>query len=71
LSEIHLENMLDLARKGVQMVPPMPAFYNHPQSVDDIVDHVVVRILDQFDLPALDAKRWDGIRAAREIHSVA
>jgi 4-hydroxy-3-polyprenylbenzoate decarboxylase len=49
----------------------MPAFYNHPQSVDDIVDHVVVRILDQFDLPALDAKRWDGIRAAREIHSVA
>ena len=34
------------------MVPPMPAFYNHPQSVDDIVDHLMARILDQFDLPA-------------------
>jgi 4-hydroxy-3-polyprenylbenzoate decarboxylase len=71
LSEIHLENMLDLARKGVQMVPPMPAFYNHPKSVDDIVDHLVVRILDQFDLPAVDANRWDGMRAAREIRTVA
>jgi 4-hydroxy-3-polyprenylbenzoate decarboxylase len=71
LSEIHLENMLDLARRGAQVVPPMPAFYTHPQSVDDIVDHVVARILDQFDLPAPDAKRWDGIRAARGMHSVA
>jgi 4-hydroxy-3-polyprenylbenzoate decarboxylase len=71
LSEIHLENMLDLARKGVQIVPPMPAFYNHPKSVNDIVDHLVVRILDQFDLPAADARRWDGMRAAREIHTVA
>jgi 4-hydroxy-3-polyprenylbenzoate decarboxylase len=71
LSEIRLENMLDLARKGVQIVPPMPAFYNHPKSVNDIVDHLVVRILDQFDLPAADAKRWDGMRAAREIHTVA
>jgi 4-hydroxy-3-polyprenylbenzoate decarboxylase len=71
LSEIHLENMLDLARKGVQIVPPMPAFYNHPKSVNDIVDHLVVRILDQFDLPAADAQRWDGMRAAREIQTVA
>jgi 4-hydroxy-3-polyprenylbenzoate decarboxylase len=65
LSEIHLENMLALARKGVQMVPPMPAFYNHPSTVDDIVDHVTARILDQFDLPAPAAKRWKGMRAAR------
>jgi flavin prenyltransferase len=71
LSEIHLENMLDLARKGVQIVPPMPAFYNHPKSVNDIVDHLVVRILDQFDLPETDAKRWEGMRAARKIHTVA
>ncbi|MQY34375.1 putative UbiX-like flavin prenyltransferase [Streptomyces sp. RB17] len=67
LSEIHLENMLELARKGVQLVPPMPAFYNHPQSVDDIVDHVVTRILDQFDLPAPSAGRWEGMRAARAL----
>jgi 4-hydroxy-3-polyprenylbenzoate decarboxylase len=65
LSEIHLENMLQLARMGVQLVPPMPAFYNHPQSVEDIVDHVVARVLDQFDLPAPAARRWDGMRAAR------
>src|SRR6185312_3945581 len=71
LSEIHLDNMLNLARKGVQIVPPMPAFYNHPKSVGDIVEHLVMRILDQFDLSAADAKRWDGIRAAREIRTVA
>ena len=52
-------------------MPPMPAFYNHPKSVNDIVDHLVVRVLDQFDLPAADARRWEGMRAAREIHTVA
>src|SRR6185369_15583262 len=60
LSEVHLENMLKLARMGVSIVPPMPAFYNHPQSVDDIVNHIVARVLDQFDIPAPFAKRWDG-----------
>ncbi|MEV5884534.1 non-oxidative hydroxyarylic acid decarboxylases subunit B [Streptomyces sp. NPDC052020] len=65
LSEIHLENMLALARMGVRVVPPMPAFYNHPRTVDDIVDHITVRILDQLDLPAPAAERWSGLRAAR------
>ncbi|MGW1466590.1 non-oxidative hydroxyarylic acid decarboxylases subunit B [Streptomyces sp. NPDC002308] len=65
LSEIHLENMLALARMGVRIVPPMPAFYNHPRSVDDIVDHITARVLDQFDLPAPAARRWEGMRAAR------
>jgi 4-hydroxy-3-polyprenylbenzoate decarboxylase len=65
LSEIHLENMLALARMGVRIVPPMPAFYNHPRTVDDIVDHITVRILDQLDLPAPAAERWSGLRAAR------
>ncbi|WP_329284462.1 non-oxidative hydroxyarylic acid decarboxylases subunit B [Streptomyces sp. NBC_01455] len=64
LSDVHLENMLALSRMGVRMVPPMPAFYNHPASVDDIVDHITARILDQFDLPAPVAKRWGGMRAA-------
>ncbi|WP_067677207.1 non-oxidative hydroxyarylic acid decarboxylases subunit B [Nocardia miyunensis] len=63
LSDIHLENMLALSRMGVRIVPPMPAFYNHPQTVDDIVDHVVARVLDQFDLPAPAARRWAGLRA--------
>jgi 4-hydroxy-3-polyprenylbenzoate decarboxylase len=60
LSEVHLENMLKLARMGVIMLPPMPAFYNHPQTVDDVVDHIVFRVLDQFGISAPFAKRWDG-----------
>lgn len=65
LSEIHLDNMLALARMGASVVPPMPAFYNNPTSVDDVLDHVVARVLDQFDLPAPSAKRWAGLAAAR------
>lgn len=60
LSELHLENMLKLARIGVSIVPPMPAFYNHPKSIDDIVDHIVARVLDQFGILARFARRWDG-----------
>ncbi|ALI25514.1 Hydroxyaromatic non-oxidative decarboxylase protein B [Mycolicibacterium fortuitum] len=65
LNTIHLENMLALSRMGARIVPPMPAFYNHPQTIGDIVDHVVVRILDQFGLDAPQAKRWRGLGAAR------
>ncbi|WP_326690537.1 MULTISPECIES: non-oxidative hydroxyarylic acid decarboxylases subunit B [unclassified Streptomyces] len=64
LSEIHLENMLALARMGARIVPPMPAFYNHPATVEDIVDHLVARVLDQFELPAPAARRWAGLRSA-------
>jgi len=38
----------------------MPAFYNHPQSVDDVVNHIVSRVLDQFGIQSNLAKRWDG-----------
>ncbi|MGW7574103.1 non-oxidative hydroxyarylic acid decarboxylases subunit B [Streptomyces sp. NPDC054765] len=65
LNEIHLENMLALSRMGVAILPPMPAFYNHPETVDDIVDHITARILDQFGLPSPAAERWAGIRSAR------
>jgi 4-hydroxy-3-polyprenylbenzoate decarboxylase len=61
LSEIHLENMLALARMGAVIFPPMPAFYNNPTSIADIIDHLCVRILDQFGLESADAKRWSGI----------
>jgi 4-hydroxy-3-polyprenylbenzoate decarboxylase len=60
LSEIHLENLLKLARMGVVILPPMPAFYNRPATLDDIVNHVVARVLDQFDIESSFAKRWDG-----------
>lgn len=60
LSEIHLENMLALARMGVVIAPPVPAFYNHPVGIDDIVTHICARILDQFDLALPGASRWQG-----------
>lgn len=60
LSEIHLENMLKLARMGATILPPVPAFYNHPASVDDLVDHIVARVLDQFGIQVDFARRWDG-----------
>jgi 4-hydroxy-3-polyprenylbenzoate decarboxylase len=60
LSEVHLENLLKLARMRVCILPPMPAFYNRPASLDDMVNHVVARVLDQFGLDAAFARRWDG-----------
>ena len=61
VNDIHLENMLKLSRMGVVIIPPMPAFYNHPHTIDDIVNHIVVRILDQFDIHLETANRWDGV----------
>ncbi|MGG1690190.1 UbiX family flavin prenyltransferase [Heyndrickxia ginsengihumi] len=59
LNDIHLENMLSLSRMGAT---PMPAFYNHPVTVDDIVNHIVYRAIDQFGVHLPEAKRWDGIK---------
>ena len=61
LSEIHLENMLALARMGASIVPPIPAFYSNPTSIADIVAHICVRILDQFGIESPDSKRWSGM----------
>src|SRR5262245_10409608 len=60
LSDIHLENMLKLSRMGAVILPPMPAFYNHPRRVDDVVEHSVSRVLDQFGLDVSGAERWSG-----------
>ena len=60
LSEIHLENMLKLSRMGVVILPPLPAFYNHPRTIDDLVDHTVARMLDSFGLDVQGAARWAG-----------
>jgi 4-hydroxy-3-polyprenylbenzoate decarboxylase len=67
LHEIHLENMLKLSRMGVVILPPMPAFYNHPRSVDDIVNHIVMRILDQFDIHLELRERWEGMARAPKL----
>ncbi len=65
LNDIHLENMLKLSRMGVVITPPVPAFYNHPQSVDDIVNHIVMRTLDQFGIHTDVMTRWDGMMATK------
>ena len=58
LSDIHLENMLRLSRMGVVICPPMPGFYQRPESVDDLVSHSVVRMLDQFGIHIDGPGRW-------------
>jgi 4-hydroxy-3-polyprenylbenzoate decarboxylase len=58
LSAIHLENMLKLARMGVTVMPANPGFYHNPQSVADLVDFVVARILDHLDIEHGLGPRW-------------
>lgn len=67
LNEIHLENMLKLSRMGARVMPPMPAFYNRPQSLDDMVNHVVGRVLDQFEIHLDVVKRWGGMASVSEV----
>lgn len=61
LNSIHLENMLRLARLGAVILPPMPAFYHRPQTLQDIVDHLIGRILDQLDIEHGLYQRWSGL----------
>lgn len=57
-SVIHLENMLRLARLGIVILPPSPGFYHRPETVEDLIDFVVARVLDQLDLPQQLMPRW-------------
>lgn len=66
LNTIHLRNMLALSEMGVSIVPPMPAFYNHPESLDDFVRHIVARTLDQFGIENDLTVRWG---TTRRLHS--
>jgi 4-hydroxy-3-polyprenylbenzoate decarboxylase len=61
-SPIHLENMLKLAKIGVSICPPVPAFYNRPISIDDLVNHSIARVLDLFNLDSDITKRWSGLQ---------
>jgi 4-hydroxy-3-polyprenylbenzoate decarboxylase len=58
LSEVHLENMLRLARMDVVISPPLPAFYARPTSIDDMVTQTCCRMLDQFGIHLDSARRW-------------
>lgn len=61
-SSIHLENMLRLSRAGAIILPPSPGFYHHPQNVQDIVDFVVARVLDQVGVAHTLMQRWGEAR---------
>mgnify|MGYP001579404883 CR=1 FL=1 len=58
LSEIHLSNLLALARAGARIVPAMPGFYHHPARIEDIVQFVAARVLDVLGLPQEKVPRW-------------
>ena len=63
LNMLHLENMLRLTQAGGIVLPPMPAFYNNPKTIQDIVNHTVMRVLDQFSIGCKLTPRWgeDGL----------
>jgi 4-hydroxy-3-polyprenylbenzoate decarboxylase len=57
---IHIENMLRLAHAGARVMPASPGFYHRPQTIEQLVDHLVFRILDQFGIPHPTGTRWRG-----------
>ncbi|MBD2385612.1 flavin prenyltransferase UbiX [Cylindrospermum sp. FACHB-282] len=61
-SLIHLRNLTTLAEAGVRIVPAIPAWYHNPQTIEDLVDFVVARALDQLDIDCIPIQRWQGRR---------
>lgn len=59
-NQIHLENMLKLSRCGATVLPASPAFYHRPTTIDEMVEHLCYRILDQFDIPHSRKTQWTG-----------
>src|SRR6266545_3124485 len=62
---IHLENMLKIARAGAHLIPASPGFYQRPQSIEALVDHLVFRILDHLGVPHSQETRWKGINEVK------
>lgn len=59
-SLIHLRNLTTLAETGVKIVPAIPAWYHKPQTIEDLVDFVIARSLDQLDIDCVPLNRWEG-----------
>jgi 4-hydroxy-3-polyprenylbenzoate decarboxylase len=57
---IHLENMLRLSRAGARIMSASPGFYHRPKTIDELVEHLCFRILDQFDIPHSKRSQWTG-----------
>lgn len=60
LSAIHLENLTKLAKLGVQIIPPIPSFYDHPQTIQDMIDHQSMKIMDALKIKNGIGRRWHG-----------
>ena len=60
LSAIHLENLTKLAKLGVQIIPPIPSFYDHPQTIQDIIDHQSMKVVDALGIDNEIGRRWNG-----------
>jgi 4-hydroxy-3-polyprenylbenzoate decarboxylase len=61
LHSVHLRNLLTLSEMGAVIAPPLPAFYARPASIDEMVDHTVLRLLDQLGLHQDALSRWSGL----------
>lgn len=59
-SVIHLRNLTTLAEAGVRVVPAIPAWYHKPQTIEDLVDFVIARVLDQLEIECVPLRRWEG-----------
>jgi flavin prenyltransferase len=64
LHSVHLRNMVTVSELGATVFPPTPAFYNRPDSIGDLVDYTVLRILDQFDFELESSRRWTGLEGS-------
>lgn len=69
LNVIHLRNMLSLAKAGAVILPAMPAYYYKPSTLDDLVDHVVGKVLDVFNVNHRLYARWKGEQPAKQLNS--
>jgi len=62
LNTIHLRNMTTLSELGATIFPPTPAFYHRPETLEDVIDYTVLRVLDQLELGGASPWRWQGLR---------
>lgn len=61
LSTIHLRNLYELSQMGATILPPMLSYYHNPGSLEEVTQHIVGKVLDQFQIEALDFRRWEGM----------
>lgn len=61
LSTIHLRNLLELSQMGVDILPPMLTYYNHPKTLEDCTRHIVGKVLDRFGIEGNHFQRWEGM----------